>query len=115
MAFMMDAGPTLIIVCPAFRKLNGNTLFSSPMTRKGVQADRPRGREWPRNHAGARRIAAAIPTRASTTVSGGSSTTATPTQKNAPPHSTESRTSKPHANHRLWFLHVKPRYGLTRR
>ena len=67
------------------------------MTRKGVHEDNPRGRECPRNHESPRSITAAIPTRARTTVSGGSSTTATPTQKKAPPHSMESRTKRPHS------------------
>ena len=34
MAFMMDASPTLTMVCPAFRKLNGSTLLSSPHDEK---------------------------------------------------------------------------------
>ena len=47
-AFMMDAKPTLTMVCPAFRRLYGNTLSRTPMTRKGIHADAPRapnGRE----------------------------------------------------------------------
>ena len=43
MAFMMPASPTLTMVCPAFRRLNGSTSLSNPMTRKGIQADRLRG------------------------------------------------------------------------
>ena len=52
----MDAKPTLTMVCPAFKKLNGNTLLSRPMTRKGVHADKPRGRKCPRIHESPRRI-----------------------------------------------------------
>ena len=47
-AFMMDAKPTLTMVCPEFRRLYGNTLSRTPMTRKGIHADAPRapnGRE----------------------------------------------------------------------
>ncbi len=105
---MIEARPPRTMVCLAFTNLNGSTLLSSPMTRKGVQACRLRGSECPWKRNSASSIAAANPTRARTIVSGGDSASAIPTTKNAPPQYREDGKKPPLGGaHRPRFKHSR--------
>ena len=42
-ALAIEASPLVMNVCPAATSANGITLFSSPMTKNGIQAASPRG------------------------------------------------------------------------
>ncbi len=91
------ARPLLICVCAQTMRLKGMRLLSTPMAAKADQLARSPGMVRPVACTRTLSATAARPTRASTTLSGGNSATATSAKKNEPPQSTDSVSSRLHS------------------
>jgi hypothetical protein len=92
-ALRMAASPLGMWVWPQKMRLNGITLFSSPIGTNIIHAAALAGMVMPVIRASSTSVVAASATRQSATVSGGSSATAILAKKNEPPHSTERMSS----------------------
>lgn len=100
-ALRIAAKPEAICVWPQTISTKGMALLSRPIPKKDAQT-RPRGRRSRRSPSTARRISAASTRRDTTTVSTGSSRTATALKKNAPPQIAARRTSIAHSVGVIW-------------
>ena len=93
-ALRIEARPLAMWVCPHAMSENGIALFSSPMPKKASQVLASHGIGERVARSTRCRAAAAIATRSSTMVKGGTVLTTTPTKKNDPPHRIERASSR---------------------
>ena len=80
--------------CPYTMSVKGTTLLNTACTTNGHQPAAVTGRRIPIRNTSGTSASAARPTRASTSVNGGTCGLATAMKKKVAPHSTESRTSR---------------------
>jgi hypothetical protein len=97
-AFRIEANPEAMWDCAQTISENGTTLLRKPMLTKATQILPLRGIRAPVTATAIHSIAAARPTRTTTTVKVGSSLTATPLKKNDPPHRADRATRSSHSS-----------------